>query len=977
VVIAVSLTLTVLAMGPRHTLNHLFAIFTLVVAIWATASFFMVMTSWLEVGGLALALEVATLAFVLLGPLLLLFAARYVNRRSRWTDLGALAGLAVLAMLSIPLFRHQLVLDPRVGLYGLVHFDFSVGGYLSALVPILFFAWSFVLFWRERRRSGTWYFAASVLILMLGMIVGALLQFALPIMSTTTPVSMAILCYGIVSRQLLNPLQELTARLEERVGDRTRELEVAYQEIERAYGEVEGRVDERTAELQQEISERERLEHELEERRLYLERVLACAPDAIVTLSAQGSVLEWNAGAERLFGYSYEEAVGQNIDELVSGADRGTFEEAVDLTRRAQSGERISPRETVRYRKNGMPVEVIVSGSPILLEDKILGVVAVYSDISQRRQVETERAELLSALQHRSTQLQTAIEVSKSASVILDPDELVAQTVHLIQDRFDLYYVGLFLLDETGEYAVLRAGTGDAFAQMSETDHKLKVGGPSMVGWCTAQGEARIAQDVGEERVRFENPLLPDTRSEMALPLISRGRCMGALSVQSTREHAFTSEDVEVLQTMVDQIAVAIENARLLETERRRGEELESLRQASLHVTSILELQPVLDAIIEHALMLVSAGNAHIFLYDEDTLTFGAAVWAGGLQREPYAKPRQNGLTYTVARLGKRIVVGDVDVHPLFQDRRWGGAAAGFPLRVGDEVSGVMNIAFEQPHIFTDSELNVLELLADQAAIAIHNARLHEQLRAHAEELAAALAQQEELDRLKGEFVQNVSHELRSPLALIRGYAEMLSGEELGELQPDQIHPISVISRRSRMLSELVEDITLILGAETRPQVWESVSLDEVARMAVDEFRVTADQAKLTLRADIASVPQVRGSLTYLRRVLDNLLSNAIKFTPEDGIITVSVYPDQEWVVLRVTDTGIGIPADKLDRIFERFYQVDGSARRRYGGVGLGLALVRELVEFHGGQVEVESKVDSGTSFIVRLPAIEGEMPSR
>ena len=237
------------------------------------------------------------------------------------------------------------------------------------------------------------------------------------------------------------------------------------------------------------------------------------------------------------------------------------------------------------------------------------------------------------------------------------------------------------------------------------------------------------------------------------------------------------------------------------------------------------------------------------------------------------------------------------------------------------------------------------------------------------EHWAVALAQQEELDRLKGEFVQNVSHELRSPLALIRGYAEMLSSEELGELQPDQVHPISVISRRSRMLSELVEDITLILGAETRPQVWEAVALDQLAQIAVEEFQMAAAQANLTLRAEIVPVLRVKGSLTYLRRVLDNLLSNAIKFTPEEGTITVSVQPEQDYVMLRVTDTGIGIPADKLDRIFERFYQVDGSARRRYGGVGLGLALVRELVEIHGGWVNVESEIDSGTSFIVRLPA--------
>lgn len=600
-------------------------------------------------------------------------------------------------------------------------------------------------------------------------------------------------------------------------------------------------------------------------------------------------------------------------------------------------------------------------------------IVELQQEIAERKRVEAERAELLRALRHRSTQLQTAAEVSKSASMILDPKALIDQTVRLIQERFDFYYVGLFLLDESNEYAVLRAGTGEAFDKMLEVGHKLKVNGHSMVGWCTSHREARVALDVGEEAIRFDNPLLPETRSEMALPLISRGRCIGALSVQSTEPNAFLEEDVAVLQTMVDQVAIAIENVRLLEAERRRGAELEALRQASLHVTSSLELQPVLEAIIEHALRLVSADNTHIFLYDDGELIFGAAMWAGGLQREPYAVPRPRGLTHTVARSGEQVVIPDVDVHPMFGDRRWGGAVAGFPLRVGDDVCGVMNIAFEQPHVFTESELNVLELLADQAAVAIHNAHMHQRVLEHADHLAAALAQQEELDRLKREFMQNVSHELRLPLALIRGYAEMLDSGELGELQDEQQHSISVITRRSRMLGDLVEDITLILGAEMRPAEWRPIALDEVARIAVAEFAIKAKEAGLTLQSNIADVPAVSGSLMYLRRVLDNLLNNAIKFTPEGGTITVRIWQEDAHVKLEVRDTGIGIPADQLERIFERFYQVDGSIRRRYGGVGLGLALVKELVELHDGQVRVESQVDKGSAFIVTLPISKEE----
>lgn len=161
----------------------------------------------------------------------------------------------------------------------------------------------------------------------------------------------------------------------------------------------------------------------------------------------------------------------------------------------------------------------------------------------------------------------------------------------------------------------------------------------------------------------------------------------------------------------------------------KRLAEFQSLRQASLHLTSNLELQAVLDAILERALRLISADDAHIFLYQEGELQFGSALFEGGKQRAPFQNSRKNGLTYTVARKGEKIVVNDVMKHPIFEDRRWHGAIIGIPLKIGDEVQGVMNLAFERPHTFTKEEERVLGLLADQAAIAIHNGRLYERAR--------------------------------------------------------------------------------------------------------------------------------------------------------------------------------------------------------------------------------------------------------
>jgi len=216
---------------------------------------------------------------------------------------------------------------------------------------------------------------------------------------------------------------------------------------------------------------------------------------------------------------------------------------------------------------------------PLHFRDEHLGQVCFEVGPREGAIYDTLRAQISSALQGvliterlagRALQLQTAAEVSRAASAVLDPDDLIQQVVTLVRDRFNLYYAGLFLVEPDPEepdvqWAVLKAGSGEAGKRMVEHGHRLQVGGTSMIGWCVANREARIALDVGQEKVRQPHPLLPDTRSELALPLLSRGDVIGALTIQSTQESAFSSEDITVLQTLADQLANAITNARLYE----------------------------------------------------------------------------------------------------------------------------------------------------------------------------------------------------------------------------------------------------------------------------------------------------------------------------------------------------------------------------------------------------------------------------
>jgi GAF domain-containing protein/HAMP domain-containing protein len=191
--------------------------------------------------------------------------------------------------------------------------------------------------------------------------------------------------------------------------------------------------------------------------------------------------------------------------------------------------------------------------------------------------LEQRVAERTSDLERRSVQLEAAAQVAREAAAIRDVGQLLEQTARLISERFGFYHTGIFLVDEAGEYAVLQTASSEGGQRMLARGHRLKVGELGIVGHVAARGEPRIALDVGEDAVFFDNPDLPDTRSEMGLPLKVRERVMGVLDVQSIQEATFSDEDVAILQTLADQVALAIENAHLLEESQRALRELEAL----------------------------------------------------------------------------------------------------------------------------------------------------------------------------------------------------------------------------------------------------------------------------------------------------------------------------------------------------------------------------------------------------------------
>jgi GAF domain-containing protein len=360
------------------------------------------------------------------------------------------------------------------------------------------------------------------------------------------------------------------------------------------------------------------------------------------------------------------------------------------------------------------------------------------------RPVPGPQGSVLEQARRRALQLEAVAEVSGAASSVLDLEQLLPMAAELIRDRFDLYYAGIFLVDEEGARAVLRAGTGDAGRQMMQDGHALQVGGKSMIGWSVAQLQPRIALDVDTDQIRFDNPLLPETRSEMALPLISRGRALGAMTIQSVTPSAFVREDVTVLQIMADQLANAIDNARLFQERERRITELGIVNEIGEALASALSVDELLLLVHQQVSRLFDAKNFYIAIYDEDDDTWSSAFHLEqGRRQAPVRYGVETGLTGHIIRERKPVLLRSAAESISLGDERGieiiGEIARswlGVPLLAADKLVGVMAIQdYERECLYTEADQVLFSTIAGQVAGALNSLQLLQEARQRAQEM--------------------------------------------------------------------------------------------------------------------------------------------------------------------------------------------------------------------------------------------------
>jgi signal transduction histidine kinase/DNA-binding response OmpR family regulator/CHASE3 domain sensor protein len=435
---------------------------------------------------------------------------------------------------------------------------------------------------------------------------------------------------------------------------------------------------------------------------------------------------------------------------------------------------------------------------------------------------------------------------------------------------------------------------------------------------------------------------------------------LGALADDVNR----TSEELGSLYQQIEERTAQLQ---------RSVEELEALAEVGRTVSASLDLDTVLRSIIANACSLVRADGGTVHVLDEASGVFEIAAELGmspELTRMVRSLPALSGRTLVgrAAMERQAVQIEDVAQAEDYAPKEAVLAAGvrallAVPLLREGRVIGALLVARNTPGAFPAEAIELLKSFAGQSALAIHNAKLFDELEKRGRELAAA-------SRHKSEFLANMSHELRTPLNAIIGIAEMLREDAEDDGQDALVEPLGRIHRAGGHLLHLINEILDLSKIEAGKL---ELHLEEVElAAAIREFAATAEPlAARNGNRLIVEYPQdigsIRSDTTRLRQIVLNLLSNACKFT-EQGQVRLSLRADPDWLTISVADTGIGMTAEQIGRLFREFSQADSSTTRRYGGTGLGLAISRKLARLMGGDITIESAPGVGTTFTVRLP---------
>ncbi len=660
-------------------------------------------------------------------------------------------------------------------------------------------------------------------------------------------------------------------------------------------------------------------------REAHLAALVEAASDAIISLSRDHVITYWNRGAQRVFGYTAAEAVGQPMLLLIPEEHRAEAEQAFA---RVLEGGAVSHFESSRRRKDGVLIPVSLTLSPISdAGGQIVGVSKVARDISHH-----DRS------QRAARRLAAIVESSDDAIVSSDLNGVVTSWNRAATKMYG--YTASEMIGTSIRVLI------PADRQMEEDNVLAHIG----------RGEQ--VDHFETWRRRKDGTLIPISLTTSPIRDVD-GVVIGASTIARDISERRGAEQ---------------ERLRLLAATQQQAAITAKLNEVGTMVASGLNRTEIVQAVTDAATGLTGAEFGAFFYNDTDPNTGDAyqLYVLAGAPKEAFSRfphPRATAI-FAPTFHGEGIVRLD----DVTQDSRYGknppyhGMPTGhLPVRSylavpvktrSGEVLGGLFFGHSNGGVFTEQHEALAAGISSWAAVALENSRLYIEAR--------------EASRLKDEFIATLSHELRTPLNAILGYARMMRS---GLMAPErQARAVETIERNATSLTQIVEDIldvSRIISGKIRLNV-QRVDLAGVAQNALQSVALAAEAKGVRIEPSFETgVAPVSGDPERLLQVLWNLVSNAVKFTGRDGTVQVRLEQVHSHVQLSIQDNGIGISAEFLPHIFERFRQEDAGTTRSQGGLGLGLAIARHIIEMHGGSIEAESGGSGkGATFRITLPAM-------
>lgn len=599
----------------------------------------------------------------------------------------------------------------------------------------------------------------------------------------------------------------------------------------------------------------------------------------------------------------------------------------------------------------------------------------------------------------RTRDLEIAAYVSKQASTSLAIDELLPMVTRLIATSLDLYIVNIFLYDSEEEDLTLAAS---ASVEGLNKDLSVRIdlsAHPSIIALTARRRTATFVNDTANSPDFLPMKGMEETRSELAVPMLFGGKLLGVFDVQSREVERFSDDDLRVLSTLAERIAVALRNAQLfMETQRARDEaesarrglqsalsETQSLLQAAQSVLGATELRDVCSRLMQNFLYIAPSDYVALYLVDHEAQEVVFSMYQqsdrAGLDI-PYHELKMNyaqlqeGISGQVLKHGQPIISNTPASEPEATRQRriknHVGPLVVIPIATNEAVIGTLTLLRrEDAAPFRERTVELLSTIGRQAATAIDNLRLFEEMQAARDEAQRA-------NRIKSQFLAAMSHELRTPLNAILNFTRFVADGVMGTVNEQQVSMLREVITSGQHLLSLINDILDISKIEAgafKLMVDEFDLTKELRTIIASGETLLADKPNVAFRTEIPeTLPTMIGDARRVRQIVLNLVSNACKFTQE-GYVLLRVLHEvaADTLYIHVEDTGPGIHEEERESVFRVFEQTRAGLNQG-SGTGLGLPISKRLAEAHGGHLWFESTVGEGTTFKLSLP-ITAQVP--